>query len=152
MGGSFDAVPNVDVYHRYQPRPLPDDAPSSGPHSIYFQLLGDQGFVGLAIFLLLLASCLWTLFRVRRSARRVPSAKWLITYSQMVETSIFAFMVSGAFLGVVYLDVIYQMVGLTIILKMLFRKELQEAALDMATNQAEEEMRAPQLEEVPLSA
>src|SRR6266852_5731086 len=136
MGGSFDAVPNVDVYRRYQPRPLPDDAPSSGPHSIYFQLLGGHGFIGLGIFLLLMASCLWTLFRVRRAARRIPSARWLIVYSQMVETSILAFMVSGAFLGVVYLDVIYEMIGLTIILKMLFRKELQEVDLNIHMDQA----------------
>jgi len=152
MGGSFDAVPNVDVYRRYQPRPLPDDAPSSGPHSIYFQLLGDHGFIGKRIFLLLMASCLWTIFRVRRAARRIPSARWLIVYSQMVETSILAFMVSGAFLGVVYLDVIYEMIGLTIILKMLFRKELQEVDLNIHMDQAEQELSTPQLEKVTVSA
>ena len=152
MGGSFDAVPNADVYRRYQPRPLPDNAPSSGPHSIYFQLLGDQGFVGLGIFLLLMASCLWTLFRVRRAARRLPRARSLIVYCLMVETSILAFLISGAFLGVVYLDVIYQMVGLTIILKMLFRKELQEADLDAPTDHAEQKLPAPELEEVSAPA
>ncbi len=129
MGGSFNAVPNVDVYKRYRPNPLPNDAPSSGPHSIYFQLLGDQGYVGVVLFLLLMGSCLWTLVRIRGLAKRIPNAKWLVTYSQMIETAILAFMVSGAFLGVVYLDVIYQMMGLTIILKMLCRKERREAAL-----------------------
>jgi len=126
MGGSFDAVPNVDVYRHYQPNPLPDDALSSGPHSIYFQLLADQGYVGVALFLLLLGSCLWTLYSTRRGARHLPEAPWLVPYSRMVETSILAFMVSGAFLGVVYLDVIYQMVGLTIVLKMLYRQERRE--------------------------
>ena len=152
MGGSFDAVPNVDVYRRYQPRPLPDNAPSSGPHSIYFQLLGDHGFLGLGIFLLLMASCLWTLFRVRRSARQIPSARWLIVYSQMVETSILAFMLSGAFLGVVYLDVIYQMIGLTVVLKMLFRKELQTANSHTRANLESQESQLPQLEEVSAPA
>src|SRR5882724_6038 len=149
MGGSFHAVPNVDVYKRYQPRPLPNDAPSSGPHSIYFQLLGDQGFVGLGLFLELMGSCLWTLFRIRLAARRMPSAEWLITYSQMIEAAILAFMVSGAFLGVVYLDVIYEMVGLTIILKTLYRSERHEAVLRQAKEQKElsplvlEEVTAP---------
>jgi putative inorganic carbon (HCO3(-)) transporter len=127
MGGSFDAVPNVDVYKRYQPQPLPNDALSSGPHSIYFQLLADQGYLGLGLFLALMASCMWTLARARRAARKIPSAQWLVTYSLMVETAILAFMVSGAFLGVVYLDVIYQMVGLTVVLKMLYREEQREA-------------------------
>jgi len=137
MGGSFDAVPNVDVYKRYQPRPLPANAPSSGPHSIYFQLLADQGFVGLGLFLLLIGTCLWTLFRTRLAARRIASAAWLVPYNLMIETAILAFMISGAFLGVVYLDVIYQMIGLTVIIKMLYRKEYMEAATRQATDEHE---------------
>jgi len=137
MGGSFDTVPNVDVYRRYQPNPLPENAASSGPHSIYFQLLADQGYVGLTLFLLLIGSCLWTLYSARRGAARLGSAPWLVPYSRMVETAIVAFMVSGAFLGVVYLDVIYQMIGLTIILKMLYRQERAKAALQTSADFAE---------------
>ncbi len=150
MGGSFDAVPNVDVYKRYQPRPLPDDAPNSGPHSIYFQLLGDHGFVGVGLFLVLMGSCLWTIVHARRAARRIPTAHWLINYSYMIETAFLAFMVSGAFLGVVYLDVIYQMVGLTIVLKMLYAKERREAALHRILR--EEESSAPTAEEMTVPA
>lgn len=123
-GGSFDVLPNVDVFQRYEPRPLPLGHPSSAPHSIYFQLLGDQGFVGLGLFLLLIGSCYWSLWRVRRTARQAQTAKYLIDYAHMVEVSMLAFMVSGAFLGFVYLDVIYQMIGFVIILKILCRKEL----------------------------
>jgi len=150
MGGSFDAVPNVDVYRHYQPRPLPDDAPSSGPHSIYFQLLGDQGYLGLGIFLILMVCCFWSLLEVRRVGRRVPEANWLVTYSQMVETSILAFMVSGAFLGVVYLDVIYEMIGLTIILKMLSRQELRESIANYEGATVGEELAVEASEEVPV--
>jgi putative inorganic carbon (HCO3(-)) transporter len=134
-GGSFDALPNVQVFQRYEPRPLPLGHPSSGPHSIYFQLLGDQGFVGLGLFLLLIGSCYWTLWRLRRAARRLASARYLIDYAHMVEVSILAFMVSGAFLGFVYLDVIYQMIGFVIILKVLYRREL---AADLASPRLDE--------------
>jgi probable O-glycosylation ligase (exosortase A-associated) len=123
-GGSFDVLPNVDVFQRYEPRPLPLGHPSSGPHSIYFQLLGDQGFVGLGLFLLLIGSCYWSLWRLRRAARRLVSAAYLVDYAHMVEVAILGFMVSGAFLGFVYLDVIYQMIGFAIILKVLYRSEL----------------------------
>lgn len=123
-GGSFDALPNVQVFQKYEPRPLPLGFLSSGPHSIYFQLLADQGFVGLGIFLTLIASCFWTLWRVRLTAKRYANAAYLTDYSYMIEISILGFMASGAFLGFVYLDVIYQMIGITVILKMLLRKEL----------------------------
>ncbi len=123
-GGSFDVLPNVEVFQRYEPRPLPLGHPSSGPHSIYFQLLGDQGFVGLGLFLLLIGSCYWSLWRLRRDARRLASATYLVDYACMVEVAILGFMVSGAFLGFVYLDVIYQMIGFVIVIKVLYRREL----------------------------
>ncbi|HTP67878.1 MAG TPA: putative O-glycosylation ligase, exosortase A system-associated [Dongiaceae bacterium] len=123
-GGSFDALPNVQVFQKYEPRPLPLGFLSSGPHSIYFQLLADQGFVGLGIFLLLILSCFWSLWRIRRLAARFSNAAYLVDYSHMIEISILGFMVSGAFLGFVYLDVIYQMIGITVILKVLLRQEL----------------------------
>jgi len=124
-GGSFDVLPNVDVFQRYQPRPLPLGFLSSGPHSIYFQLLADQGFPGLGLFIVLIGSCYWSLWRVRIASRSIPTANYLVPYTQMVEVSILGFMVSGAFLGFVYLDVIYQMIGLVVVLKVLLRSERQ---------------------------
>jgi putative inorganic carbon (HCO3(-)) transporter len=144
-GGSFDALPNVQVFQRYQPRPLPLGFLSSGPHSIYFQLLADQGFVGLGLFLALIASCFWTLWRVRSLANRFPPAQYLTDYSYMIEISILGFMASGAFLGFVYLDVIYQMVGVTVVLKMLLRKEFaaQEQSSVSLVSVVEEPMESP---------
>lgn len=147
-GGSFEALPDVYIYQRYQPRPLPDGLTSSGPHSIYFQLLADQGFVGVALFLLLIGSCFWTLVRIRRISRRVPQVAWLADYTLMVEAAIMGFMASGAFLGFVYLDLIYQMIGTTVVLKVLLRRELQ--ALSSAP---QEETHVPvSLEEVSATA
>jgi len=125
-GGSFDVLPNVDVFQRYQPRPLPLGFLSSGPHSIYFQLLADQGYVGLGLFLFLIGSCFWSLWRIRVAARKLPPAQYLVDYTNMIEASILGFMVSGAFLGFVYLDVIYQMIGMTVVLKVLLRKEVEK--------------------------
>jgi hypothetical protein len=45
----------------------------------------------------------------------------------MVETALLGFMTSGAFLGFVYLDLIYQMIGTVAVLKILLRKELMAA-------------------------
>src|SRR5712691_1332125 len=123
-GGGFDTLPDVNVFQRYQLKPLPLGYTSTSPHSIYFQLLSDQGFVGLGLFLLLIASCFWTLWRIKRTARVLGSAQWLMNYANMVEIAILAFMVSGAFLGFLYLDVIYQMIAIVVVLKALFQKEV----------------------------
>jgi putative inorganic carbon (HCO3(-)) transporter len=124
MGGGFNVLPNPNVFLRYEPRPLPGDLVSCGPHSIYFQLLADQGYVGLGLFLALVGSCFWTLFSLRRKVRYVPSAAWIVGYSAMLEIGLLAFMISGAFLGFVYLDLIYQIIGTVVVLKVLFRQEV----------------------------
>src|SRR5260370_1529239 len=47
-GGAFNALPNEELFQRYQPEPLPGGFLPSGPPSIFFQTLEDEGFVWLA--------------------------------------------------------------------------------------------------------
>jgi putative inorganic carbon (hco3(-)) transporter len=129
MGGSFDVLPNPNVFRRYQKQPLPGGFASTGPHSIYFQLLADHGFVGLALFLAIVVSCFRTLYRLRCRARRIPVAAWFVDYATMTEIALLGFVSSGAFLGFVYLDLIYQIFGVVVILKVLFQQELEALAV-----------------------
>src|SRR5262249_42779254 len=98
---------------------------SNGPHSIYFQVMAEQGFVGLAAFLALLFSCLFSTRRLRKRVARYPSLSWVTNYSYSVETSLIAYMVSGAFLGRAYFDLYLQLVAILILLKLICRKELR---------------------------
>jgi len=131
MGGSFRSLPNVDLFQRYQSAPLPGGFLSSGPHSIYFQTLGEQGFVGLAIYLLLIGCCLATLRHLRRQARILGTASWAVTYVDILEASMIGFLVSGAFLGLADFDLFFQVIACTIVLKILWRREVavQTAAI-----------------------
>ena len=122
-GGGFNALPNVNLFRRYQPGPLPGGFLSSGPHSIYFQTLEEQGFVGLGLYLLLVGSCWASLIGLRRSVRRSNSSLWIVPYTHMIEVSLFGFLVSGAFLGLANFDLFYQLVAMVIILKVLYRDE-----------------------------
>jgi probable O-glycosylation ligase (exosortase A-associated) len=122
-GGSFNALPDVELFQRYKSEPLPGGFLSSGPHSIYFQTLEEQGFVGLGIYLLLLVSCWVSLFSLRRTAQRTPATQWIVPYTHMIEISLFGFLVSGAFLGLANFDLFYQLVAMVIILKVLYQNE-----------------------------
>src|SRR5467141_266849 len=126
-GGSFNALPDVEIFQRYQNEPLPGGFLSSGPHSIYFQTLEEQGFVGLALYLILVASCWARLLSLRRRAGRSPSTQWVIPYTHMIEVSLFGFLVSGAFLGFANFDLFYQLVAMVIILNVIYEKEMQPA-------------------------
>lgn len=133
-GGSFNALPDVQLFQHYQPAPLPGGFLSSGPHSIYFQVLEEQGFIGLALYLLLVGSCWMSLYSLRRKARRSVSSQWVVPYTDMIEISLFGFLVSGAFLGLANFDLFYQLVAMVIILKALY----QDTALATPPARAEE--------------
>jgi len=127
-GAGFDALPDENLFSAYQTAPLPGGFKSTGPHSIYFQLMADQGFVGLVLFLGLIASCIASLRSIRRQGRRFQAPSWVENYTHMIEVALVGYLVSGAFLGLAYFDLIYQVIGLTICIKLLFRQEIEFAA------------------------
>jgi uncharacterized membrane protein len=51
-------------------------------------------------------------------------AAWIIPYSHMIEASLLAFMISGAFLELAYFDLFYQLIATVALLKILLRKEI----------------------------
>jgi probable O-glycosylation ligase (exosortase A-associated) len=85
-------------------------------HSIYFQVLGDHGFVALGLFLALILSTLLSLRRIKREAAHDPSTAWLANYASSVQIGLVGFMVSGAFLSLAYFDLFYSYVALTAIM------------------------------------
>lgn len=58
------------------PTNYPDPVAPHAAHSIYFQVLGDQGFAGLAIFLLILASAWRNASVVVRATRDREEWHW----------------------------------------------------------------------------
>jgi probable O-glycosylation ligase (exosortase A-associated) len=117
-GGGFETF-TPDLFQRYTPWLF-----FAGPHSIYFQTLGEQGYVGLALFLGLLASCWFSLWRLSRQAKLVASLRWVYPYAYMLRASLLAYMVSGAFLPRAYFDFFYTLVACTIVTKLIAQGEL----------------------------
>ena len=124
-GGGMESF-TPEMFARFSKEQLPGGGLSSGPHSIYFQILGEQGFVGLGLFLSLIFACLLSLRKLRKLARDAPPLQWVVPAANALETSFLAFLVSGAFLGRAYFDLFYQMVACTIILKVVYRKEVKQ--------------------------
>jgi putative inorganic carbon (HCO3(-)) transporter len=120
MGGSFYALPDEQIFQKYKSRELPGGYQSSGPHSIYFQVLGEQGFIGFLIYFGLVASCLVSLFQLRRRTASIPQLSWISVYSDIITISLFGFLVSGAFLGFADFDLYYQLVACVCVLKILY--------------------------------
>lgn len=115
-GGGFDTF-TMDLYNHYGfERDIALVA-----HSIWFQTLAEQGFVGLALFLLLLGSCLVSTFRISHKYRHDhdPELQFLAKYADMIQISILAYCASGTFLAKAYFDLFYELVSIVIALKFL---------------------------------
>ena len=84
-------------------------------HSIYFQMLGEHGFVGLAIFLLLGLVTWMTAARLARTTKNdAELGPWMPSLMRMVQVSLVGYAAGGAFLSVAYLDLPYYIMGFVV--------------------------------------
>jgi putative inorganic carbon (HCO3(-)) transporter len=111
-GGGF-ATFTEELYQRYWPGQVFN---IYGPHSVYFQVLAEHGFVGLGFYLLLVLSCIASTYRLKRQGRTRGDPA-VAHYAQMFQLSLVGFLVSGLFLGRAYFDYFFTIVASIIILE-----------------------------------
>ena len=120
FGGGFHAVENQWIWDFYRDAPnllpfvplseIPIRAKAS--HSIYFQVLGDMGFVGMALFITILVNAFWVARDIRRLAANNVEKEWLIDLAKMIMVSIVAYMVSGGGVGLAYYELSWILISL----------------------------------------
>jgi probable O-glycosylation ligase (exosortase A-associated) len=110
-GGGFDTFQR-DLFDRY----APNTKDVHGPHSIYFGVLGEHGWVGVIIYMGLVVSCFASLRKVSHRAR-LYGDETAGYYADMLQFSIIAFLTSGLFLGRQYFDYFFTLVACVTILK-----------------------------------
>jgi putative inorganic carbon (HCO3(-)) transporter len=128
-GGGFDII-TEDLFFLYAPNP--EDLHAA--HSIYFQALGEHGFVGLGLYLLLG----WLTWRtgswiIRNTAKR-KDLHWAFALARMIQVSLIGFAVGGTFLSLLYFDVPYYLMAAMVVTRILVEKELKNAATSVAVN------------------
>jgi len=84
-------------------------------HSIYFQILGNHGFVGLFLFMALWISTFRCAGWLRTNARAIPEAVWAAELGSMVQVGLVGYAVGGAFLSLAYFDLPYDMMVLVVL-------------------------------------
>ena len=86
-------------------------------HSIYFQVLGNHGFVGLFLFLGIWISTYRVAGWLRKNARNQTETKWAADLGAMVQVSLVGYAAGGAFLSLSYFDLPYNMMILVVAAK-----------------------------------
>ena len=129
VGGGFQIVDDIEIGSRFNPDFMPGQG---GAHSIYFEILGENGFLALFLFLLLLVSTVLSSRKIRKTGRRSGLPDFMC-YGAALEISIVAYAVSGAFLEFASFDLFYQLVAIVIAAKsMLRQKALNETLREPA--------------------
>lgn len=132
FGGGF-MVYTAPVFAQYAPDPTDVHA----AHSIYFMVLGEQGFLGLFLFLLLWFFTWRSAGKLMREGRRQPQTKWLSDLGAMCQVSLVGYFVGGAFLSLSYYDLPYNVMAMVVIgCRYLDRKGWLEESEDKAPDKA----------------
>jgi probable O-glycosylation ligase (exosortase A-associated) len=112
LGGSFNAYAiNTFV--------LPDGEVQSGRawHSIYFEMLGELGWPGLSMFLMVIGSTYFSLLRLSRKCRKLPEFAWVADMSDAILSGLAAFLSAGAFVGIAFQPPFWYFVSMAVCLR-----------------------------------
>ncbi len=97
-------------------------------HSIYFQVLGEHGFVGLVLYLFLGAATFMAGSSIIRRTRGKQELTWARDLAGMTQVSLVTFGTAGAFLSLAYFDLVYHLVVIMVITSVLTREALFPSA------------------------
>jgi probable O-glycosylation ligase (exosortase A-associated) len=122
MGGGYLTF-TPKVFALYAPNPLDVHA----PHSIYFQVLGEHGFIGLAIFLSILVLGWRTGSRIIKACKDEPDLHWARDLAAMCQVSLVGYAVGGAFLSLAYFDLLYDILIIVVLLEKVLLKNQSSA-------------------------
>ncbi|MDB5791788.1 MAG: O-antigen polymerase protein [Massilia sp.] len=128
FGGGFKSLETFSVWTDlsrhffsyewfYTGTALPNPTKARAAHSIYFQVMGEHGFAGLAIFLACLASAFFKAASIARQAKQAVTAPWIRRLATMLQLSIFTYALGGLALSFAYFELFYAIIALLIVLE-----------------------------------
>lgn len=129
IGAGPYALQSYPVFEKYRPDPEQSIVNHQllvpvAAHSIYFQVLGEHGFLAFGLYLLLI----WTAWRnaswVMRQSVGEPSRLWMYNLASMTRLGIVSFAVAGAAVSMAFYDLFLANLMLTSCL----RRQIQRAS------------------------
>ncbi|MCM2347596.1 MAG: putative O-glycosylation ligase, exosortase A system-associated [Acidovorax soli] len=126
FGGGFHAVQVQAIWDQFKMSPgllgflnLPvPEFSAKAAHSIYFEVMGDIGLVGLGLFLFILLRAFWSRQVIKRMTIQLGAPyQWARDMADMLMLAVLAYMVGGASVSLGYLEVIYMVVMLMELLR-----------------------------------
>ena len=110
-GGGLDMF-KPPTFRHYAPEP--EDV--HDVHSIYFEVMGETGFIGFGLFILLGFLTWWKANKVIKRCKKNPEQRWASDLAAMVQVSMVGYGTGGVFLGLAWFDLYYDLIAMVVIL------------------------------------
>jgi probable O-glycosylation ligase (exosortase A-associated) len=127
VGGGFRVSYDDGIYLKY----IPDARKGRGRnwHSVYFEILGELGYVGLLIYLSLMVAAWRSGSRTIALTRNKPELYWANDLARMVQVSLIGFAVAGAFQNLAFFDLYFHLIAILFLAQQIVVAELQKESL-----------------------
>lgn len=103
-GGGFETF-QAPTFRQY----APDRWNVHDVHSIYFEVMGEHGFIGFGLFILLGLFAWLRAQSIIKNGRKYPEHKWAADLAAMIQVSLIGYATGGLFLGMAYFDLPYHL-------------------------------------------
>lgn len=118
LGGGFLVQTNEELFFRY----VPDSPVVRSFHSIIFEVLGEHAWIGLFLFLALLATGVIMCRMIERRTRGSPDLLWAKDLAGMLQVCFLGYFVTGLFQNLAFFDLYYHLLALVAVTYALVRK------------------------------
>lgn len=125
VGGGFRVSYDDNIYLQY----VPDARTGRGRnyHSVYFEILGELGYVGLVIYLSLLFAAWRSGSRIISLTRNRPDLLWANDLTRMTQVSLVGFATAGAFQNLAFFDLYFHLVAILFLTQCIVTKQVSDA-------------------------
>jgi probable O-glycosylation ligase (exosortase A-associated) len=129
LGGGFE-VYHIDEISSVDENGVGFTQTGRAFHSAYFEMLGEHGWPGLALFLSIIAAAFYTLRQCSRISRGNPNLLWVNDLSRALRCCLAINMACGAFIEIGFQPIIWYLVALSFTTREYLRRvhEPQSAA------------------------
>ena len=110
FGGGFEMW-QPPVFAMYSP--VPERV--HDVHSIYFEVLGEHGWLGFLLWVSLMVLTWRKCSAIVRIGKRDPQHAWARDLASMTQVTLVAYFTGGAFLGLAYFDYPYHLVAIAVV-------------------------------------
>lgn len=143
LGGGFDVYRQNRIRYDMEQRSNPDqpadfDAPAVREivdegrafHSSYFEMLGEQGFPGLLMWLIIHLGGVWRMEVISRMYRKRnrPDEQWIAPLATALQNSQIIYLVGSLFVGIAFQTFFYMLIALQISFDTYLARRRKEAA------------------------